>query len=116
MADYIKCSVCKCKHVNDDNTIQTYFGYNARTGRYKSCMKCRTKKKDRGEQNKTHNHEYQKQRDQTQTETQTEDEQLFNKQKKSEYDKTCNQTLRITLNSRKLKAFAEQVDNVLSGD
>ena len=49
-----------------------------------------------------------------QKETQTEDEQRLNKQNKSEYDKLYNQTLRNTLNNRKLKAFAEQTEKVVS--
>ena len=114
MADSIKCSVCKCKHVNDDEHIQTYFGYNARNERYKTCLKCRTKKKVRDEKHKGENHEYQKKHHQKQTETQTEDEQRSNKHKKSEYDKLYNQTLRKTLNNRKLKTFAEQIEKIVS--
>ena len=92
MADNIKCSVCKCKYVNDDEHIQADFGYNARNERYKTCIKCRTKKKERDEQHKDENIGYQTQHHQTLKDAQTEDDIRLNKQKKSEYDKLYNQT------------------------
>ena len=40
---YIKCSKCKCKYINDDNHIQTDFGFNRLNERFKTCTKCRSK-------------------------------------------------------------------------
>ena len=41
---YIKCSKCKCKYINDDEHIKKDFGYNRLNERYKTCVKCRTKR------------------------------------------------------------------------
>ena len=38
---YIKCSRCKCKYINDDEHIKNDFGYNRLEERYKTCMTCR---------------------------------------------------------------------------
>ena len=38
---YIKCSKCKCKYHNTDDSIKQYFGYNRLDERFKVCMKCR---------------------------------------------------------------------------
>ena len=43
---YIKCSCCKSKYVNDNETIVKMFGYNRMQKRYKTCLTCRTKKKN----------------------------------------------------------------------
>ena len=40
---YIKCSRCKCKYINDDDSIKTDFGFNRLNVRFKTCVKCRTK-------------------------------------------------------------------------
>ena len=40
---YIRCSVCKCKYINDDSHIKDDFGYNRLGERYKTCVKCRGK-------------------------------------------------------------------------
>ena len=40
---YIRCSVCKCKYINDDSHIKDDFGYNRLGERYKTCGKCRGK-------------------------------------------------------------------------
>ena len=40
---YIKCSRCKCKYINDYDNIKTNFGYNRLNLRFKTCVKCRTK-------------------------------------------------------------------------
>jgi len=40
---YIKCSKCKCKYINDDEHIKSYFGYNRLHVRYRCCVKCRSK-------------------------------------------------------------------------
>ena len=42
---YIKCSQCNCKYINDEENINTDFGYNRLKERYKTCCKCRDKKK-----------------------------------------------------------------------
>jgi hypothetical protein len=41
MAEYIKCSKCKCKSINDEEHINQDFGYNRIGNRYRSCKKCR---------------------------------------------------------------------------
>ena len=43
---YIKCSKCKCKYINDDEHIKDDFGYNRLNERYKTCLTCRTKKRE----------------------------------------------------------------------
>ena len=40
---YVKCSKCKCKHINDDEHIKNDFGYNRLNERYKTCTTCRSK-------------------------------------------------------------------------
>ena len=40
---YIKCSSCKCKHINDAEHIEVDFGYNRLDERFKTCNKCRSK-------------------------------------------------------------------------
>ena len=40
---YMKCSQCKCKYINDDEHINTDFGYNRLNKQYKTCVKCRNK-------------------------------------------------------------------------
>ena len=40
---YIKCSRCKCKYINDDEHIKTDFGYTRLNERNKTCTKCRDK-------------------------------------------------------------------------
>jgi hypothetical protein len=41
MAEYIKCSKCKCKYINDEEHISKDFGYTRLNKRYRSCKKCR---------------------------------------------------------------------------
>jgi len=41
---YIRCTCCKCKYINDDDHISVDFKYNRLNERYKTCVKCRTKK------------------------------------------------------------------------
>ena len=41
--EYIKCSKCRCKHINDDEHIKKDFGYNRLEQRFKTCVKCRDK-------------------------------------------------------------------------
>ena len=45
--NYIKCGMCKCKYINDDNHIQCDFGFNRLGARYKTCINCRSRYKDR---------------------------------------------------------------------
>ena len=40
---YIKCSSCKCKYINDDDHIKKDFGYNRLNVRFKTCVTCREK-------------------------------------------------------------------------
>jgi DNA polymerase III epsilon subunit-like protein len=44
--NYIKCSKCRCKYINDDDHIKNDFGYNRLEQRFKTCVKCRNKKKN----------------------------------------------------------------------
>ena len=44
---YIKCSRCKCKYINDDEHIKQDFGYNRLEERYKTCNKCRAGRKEK---------------------------------------------------------------------
>ena len=44
---YIKCSSCRCKYVNDEEQIDKHFGFNRLCQRYKTCVKCRSKKKQK---------------------------------------------------------------------
>ena len=44
---YIKCSSCKCKYINDDEHIKTDFGYNRLNERFKTCVTCREKGKQK---------------------------------------------------------------------
>ena len=44
---YIKCSSCKCKYINDDDHIKKDFGYNRLNEIYKTCVKCREYRKQR---------------------------------------------------------------------
>ena len=41
---YIKCSKCKCKYINDDEHINTYFGFTRLNERYKTCINCRRRR------------------------------------------------------------------------
>ena len=42
----IKCSRCKCKYHNNDESFKDNFGFKRLGDRYKSCVKCRTRAKD----------------------------------------------------------------------
>ena len=39
--EYIKCSRCKCKYINDDEHIKIDFGYTRLGKQFKTCNKCR---------------------------------------------------------------------------
>jgi hypothetical protein len=41
---YIICSKCHCKYINDEENIKRYFGHKRLGDRYKTCVKCRTRK------------------------------------------------------------------------
>ena len=43
---HIKCSSCKCKYHNNDESIKDNFGFKRLGERYKCCVKCRTIKTD----------------------------------------------------------------------
>ena len=40
---HIKCSRCKCKYHNNDDSIKTDFGYNRLGEQFKTCFVCREK-------------------------------------------------------------------------
>jgi hypothetical protein len=44
--EYIKCGACKCKYINDAEHIKTDFGFNRLEVQYKTCVKCREKKRE----------------------------------------------------------------------
>ena len=46
---YIKCSRCRMKYHNNDDSIKQHFGYNRLDERFKICMKCRQYKLDNRE-------------------------------------------------------------------
>ena len=56
---YIICSRCKCKYINDDKHIESDFGFNRLGERYKSCVKCRKQTKNYRENNKDKLKDYQ---------------------------------------------------------
>ena len=60
---HIKCSNCKCKFINDDEHIETDFGYNRLNERYKTCVRCRAKQRAYAEANKESINEKNRQRD-----------------------------------------------------
>jgi len=43
---YIKCSKCRCKYINSDDSIKKDFGYNRLNERFKTCVKCRSKSRE----------------------------------------------------------------------
>ena len=45
MEEFVKCSKCKSKYINDEEHVKTDFGYNRLGVKYKSCAKCRDKSK-----------------------------------------------------------------------
>ena len=49
---YIKCSKCRCKYTNSDDSIKKDFGYNRLNERYKTCVTCKDKQKKRRENSK----------------------------------------------------------------
>ena len=42
---YMLCSSCNCKYINDHDHIKTDLGYNRLEERYKSCVKCRARRR-----------------------------------------------------------------------
>ena len=42
---YIICTKCKCKYINDDEHIKRDFGYSRIEKPYKTCCKCREKRR-----------------------------------------------------------------------
>ena len=54
---YIKCSKCRCKYINSDDSIKKDFGYNRLNERYKTCVICRDKQKMKREKNKIFNND-----------------------------------------------------------
>ena len=42
--NYIKCSKCRSKYINDDEHIKQDFGFNRLNKRFKTCVKCRSEK------------------------------------------------------------------------
>jgi hypothetical protein len=60
MEEFIKCSKCKCKYINDEEHVKTDFGYNRLGRQYKSCVKCRVKSKTYYESNASKICDYQR--------------------------------------------------------
>jgi len=58
---YISCCCCRCKYIDDDNHIKNDFGYNRLNERYKTCVKCRKRKKEYRDNNFDKIQEYSKQ-------------------------------------------------------
>ena len=58
--EYIMCSQCKCKYLNDDEHIKTDFGYTRLNKRFKTCYKCRERRKPPSEETKANNKNYKK--------------------------------------------------------
>ena len=52
---YINCSKCKCKYINDEEHIYKDFGYTRLEMRYKTCVKCRARKRIK---NKTYHEQH----------------------------------------------------------
>ena len=46
MTEYINCSICHMKCINDDEHIKTEFGYTRLNIRYTHCVKCRSKQSE----------------------------------------------------------------------
>ena len=40
---YVKCAMCKCKYINDEEHLEKAFGYNRLKERFKCCVKCRNR-------------------------------------------------------------------------
>ena len=59
---YIKCSRCQMKYINNDDHIKKEFGYNRLNERYKTCIACRENRKQyrksKAEELKTYKHKY----------------------------------------------------------
>ena len=45
--NYIVCTRCHKKFINDEEHTKTDFGYNGLNIRYKNCVKCRTSNKEK---------------------------------------------------------------------
>jgi hypothetical protein len=54
---YVYCSRCGCKYQNKDENIKEYFGYNRLGERYKTCVKCREKRRVIGKRHYDNNRE-----------------------------------------------------------
>ena len=44
--EYIKCSTCGCKYIDSYSHIKLDFGYDRLDNRYKTCKKCRDRRKN----------------------------------------------------------------------
>ena len=47
MTEYINCSRCHMKFINDDEHIKYDFGYNRLNIRYKQCVRCRISNREK---------------------------------------------------------------------
>ena len=83
----LKCAVCKCKYIDDDEHIKVDFGYNILKERYKSCVKCRGRNERVRATNKEQKKEYDKQRRTYKQENDLEGNLELNKYMKQKYDK-----------------------------
>jgi hypothetical protein len=87
MEGKLKCSVCKCKYIDDDTHIIVNFGYNTLKERYKSCVKCRGRNERVRATNKEHQKEYDKQRRIDKKESDLDGKLELDKYMKQTYDK-----------------------------
>ena len=60
--NFIKCSKCKCKYINDAEHLKTDFGFNRLNVRYKCCTKCRERNTKYYKNNASKLQEYNRQR------------------------------------------------------
>ena len=93
MTEYINCSRCHMKFINDDEHIKTDFGYNRLNIRYKQCVRCRTKNTEYRNNNIEHARKMEK---------------IYyenNKEKQKEYSKTY-------YDNHKEKVIAQQSEKI----
>ena len=81
---HIICSKCKCKYTNDEEHISTDFGYTRLEERYKTCVKCRARSKNRNKKYYDNHKEKLKESSNKYREE--------HKEKRNEYDKLISRT------------------------
>ena len=55
--NYITCSTCKKKYINDDESIKSNFGFNILNKQYTCCVKCRSYSKTFNDKPETKEHQ-----------------------------------------------------------